>query len=107
MLVQRSFQPPPFPALRVTGGHVVLALAGHLEAGFLQRGDHLGTVLHDALFDPLQEVVADQLPRAGFHFEAGSQPRRVHVGAVARLLRLGPRRVVGAAPAVLVVEGVP
>ena len=54
----------------------------------------------------MQEVIADQLPRAGFHFEAGPEPRRLDVGAVARLLRLGPRRVVGAAPAVLVVEGV-
>ena len=58
------------------------------------------------MFDPLQEVVADQLARAGFHFDTGAQPCRFDVGAVARLLRLGPRRVVGTAPAVLVVEGV-
>ena len=106
MLVQRSFQSQPFPALRVADGEVVLAVAGHLEAGILQGGDHVGAVLHPAALDPLQEVVPDQLPRAGFHFEAGPEPRRLDVGAVARLLRLGPRRIVGAAPAVLVVEGV-
>ncbi|MDE0102682.1 MAG: hypothetical protein OXN89_09895, partial [Bryobacterales bacterium] len=106
MLVQRSFQPQPFPALRLADGHVVPALAGHLETGFLQRGDHVGAAPHPAAPDPLQEVVADQFARAGFHFEAGPEPRRLDVGAVAGLLRLGPRRVVGAAPAVLVVEGV-
>ena len=107
MLVQRSFQSQPFPALRVADGEVVLPLTGHLEACLLQEGDDIGAVLHPTALDPLQEVIPDQLPRAGFHFEAGSQPRRVHVGAMARLLRLGPRRVVGTAPAVLVVEGVP
>jgi len=106
VLIQRSFQPPPLSVLRIAGGQVVLALAGHLEAGLLQRGDHVGAALHHAVLDPLQEVVADQLARAGFHFQAGPQPRRLDVGAVAGLLRLGPRRVVGASPAVLVVEGV-
>ena len=106
MLVQRSFQSQPFPALRVADGEVVLPLTGHLEAGLLQEGDNIGAVLHPTALDPLQEVVADQLPRAGFHFEAGPEPRRLDVGAMARLLRLGPRRVVGAGPAVLVVEGV-
>ena len=71
MLVQRSFQPPPFPGLRVAGGQVVLSLAGHLEAGLLQGGDHIGAVLHHAVLDPLQEVVADKLPRADFVLEAG------------------------------------
>ena len=58
------------------------------------------------MLDALQEVVADQLARAGLHFDAGPQPRRLDVGAMAGLVRLGPRRVVGAGPAVLVVEGV-
>ena len=48
----------------------------------------------------------DQLTRAGFVFEAGPQLRRLQVGAMAGLLRPGPRRVVRAAPAVLMVEGV-
>ncbi|MCY4122080.1 MAG: hypothetical protein OXG72_14300, partial [Acidobacteria bacterium] len=39
-------------------------------------------------------------------FEAGPQLRRLDVGTVAGLVRPGPRRVVGAAPAVLMVEGV-
>ena len=106
MLVERSFQPPPFAGLRVAGGQVVLAPAGHLEAGLLQGGDHIGAVLHQAVLDPLQEVVADQLARAGFVFETGPELRRLDVGAVAGLVRPGPRRVVGAAPAVLVVQGV-
>ena len=46
MLVQRSFQPPPRPTLRVVGGHVVLALARHVEARLLQGGDDAGPVLH-------------------------------------------------------------
>ena len=58
------------------------------------------------MLDALQEVVADQLARAGFVLEAGPQLRPLDVGAMAGLLRPGARRVVGAAPAVLVVEGV-
>ena len=77
MLVQRSFQPPPLSAIRVTGGQVVLALAGHLEAGRLQSTDHVGAVPHQAVLDPLQQVVADQLPRAGFVLETGPQLRRL------------------------------
>ena len=38
MLVQRSFQPPPVPAVRVPSGHVFLALARHLKARLLQGG---------------------------------------------------------------------
>ena len=58
------------------------------------------------MLDPLQQVVADQLTRAGFVLEAGPQLRRFQVGAMARLVCPGPRRVVRAAPAVLVVETV-
>ena len=106
LLIQRSFQPPPLAAVRIAGGQVVLALAGHLEAGLLQGGDHIGAAPHRAVLDALQEVVADQLARAGFVLEAGPQLRRLDVGAVAGLVRASPRRVVGPAPAVLVVEGV-
>ena len=106
MLIQRPFQPPPFSAVGIAGGQVVLALAGHLEAGLLQGGDHIGAAPHRAVLDPLQQVVTDQLARAGFVLEAGPQLRRLQVGAMARLVRPGPRRVVRAAPAVLVVETV-
>ena len=58
------------------------------------------------MLDPLQEVVADHLARAGFVLEPGPQPRRLDVGAMAGLVLPGARRVVGAGPAVLVVEGV-
>ena len=58
------------------------------------------------MLDALHEVVADQFARAGFVLEASPQLRRLDVGAVAGLVRPGARRVVGAAPAVLVVEAV-
>ena len=58
------------------------------------------------MLDPLQQVVADQLAGAGLVLEARPQPRRFDVGAMAGLVLPGPRRVVGAGPAVLVVEGV-
>ena len=58
------------------------------------------------MLDTLQEVVADQLAGAGFVLEAGPQLRRLQVSAMAGPVRPGTRRVVGAAPAVLVVEGV-
>ena len=93
MLVQRSLQPPPLPALRVAGGHVVLALPRHFESGFLQR------------LDALNQIVPDDLARVGLDLQAGPQLRRVDVGAVSGLVRPRPRRVVGPAPAVLVVEG--
>ena len=106
MLIQRSLRPPPLSAVQIAGGHVVLALARHLKADFLQGGDHVGAALHRAVLDALHQVVADQLARVGFVLEAGPQLRRLDVGAMARLLCPGLRRVVRAAPAVLVVEGV-
>ena len=106
MLVQRSLQPPPLAVVGIPDGHVVLALARHLEAGVLQGGDHVGAVAHRAVLDALREVVRDQLARVGFVLQARPQLRRLDVGAVAGLLRPGPRRVVGPAPAVVVVEGV-
>ena len=106
MLIQRSLQPPPLPRLRVAGGHVAVALARHVEARFLQRGDDVGAAAHGAELDALQQVVADELARVGLDREAGPQARRVDQGAVAGLLRPGAGRVVGPAPAVLVVEAV-
>ena len=57
---------------------------------------------HCAVLDALLQVVADQLARVGFLLEARPQQRRFEVGAMAGLLRPGPRRVVRPAPAVLV-----
>ncbi|WP_420464411.1 hypothetical protein [Candidatus Palauibacter sp.] len=106
MLIQLSLQPPPLAAVRIESGEIVLAPARHIEADFLQGGEHVGAALHRAVFDALHEVVADQLARIGFVFEPGPQLRGLDVGQVARLLRPGPLRVVRAAPAVLVVERV-
>ena len=88
------------------GGHVALALARHFEARFLQRGHDVGAVTDDAVLDTLHQVVPNQLAGVGLDRQPGPQLRRVDVGAMAGLLRPGPRRVVGPAPAVLVIEGV-
>ena len=81
-------------------------MAGQLEAGLLQGGDHVGAAPHHAGFDPLQEVVTDQFARAGFVLEPGPQLHRLQVGAMTGLVRPRARRVVRAAPSVLMVEGV-
>ena len=52
-LIQFSLQPPPLSAVRIAGGDVVLALAGHLQANILQRGDHVGAALDRAVLDAL------------------------------------------------------
>ena len=106
MLVQRSLQPPPIAAVRIPRGHVAGALARHFKAGLLQGGDDIGAALHGAVLDALHQVVPDQLPRVGLLLKAGPQRCRLDVGAVAGLLHPGAGRVVGPAPAVLVVEGV-
>ncbi|MCY4660887.1 MAG: hypothetical protein OXF93_13895 [Acidobacteria bacterium] len=106
MLVQRSLQPPSFPVVGIPDRQVALALARHLQAGFLQGGDDVGAALHGAVLDALRQVVPNQLARVGFVLQAGPQLRRLDVGAVAGLLCPRPRRVVRPAPAVLVVEGV-
>ena len=95
MLVQRSLQPPPLPALRVAGGHVALALPRHFEFRFLQRGNDIGAAVHDAVLDALHQVVPDQLAPVGLDRQTGPQLRGVDVGAVAGPLHSGPRGVVG------------
>ena len=82
MLVQRSFQPPPLPTVRVVGGHVVLALARHVEARLLQGGDDAGPVLHRAALDAPQQVVPDLVPGIGLMRDLRPQLRRLEVGAV-------------------------
>ncbi len=84
----------------------MLALARHVEFRLLQRGDDVGAVAHDAVLDALHQVVPDQLARVGLDLQPGPQLRRVDAGAVAGLVRPCAGRVVGPAPAVLVVEGV-
>ena len=105
MLVQRSFQPPPLPTVRVVGGHVVLALARHVEARLLQGGDDAGPVLHRAALDAPQQVVPDLVPGIGLMRDPCPQLRRLEVGAVPRLLIPGARRIVRAAPALVEVAG--
>ena len=106
MLVQRSLQPPPIAAAGIPRGHVAVALARHFKAGLLQGGDDIGAALHGAVLDALHEVVPYQLARLGLVLKAGPQRCRFDVGAVSWLLRPGAGRVVGPAPAVLVVEAV-
>ena len=106
MLVQRSLQPPPLSAVRIPRGHVAVALARHVKARLLQGGDDVGAALHGTVLDALHQVVPDQLARLCFVLKAGPQCGRFDVGAVSWLLRPGARRVVGPAPAVLVVEAV-
>ena len=106
MLVQRSLQPPPLPAVRIPRGHVAVALARHFKTRLLQGGDDVGAALHGAVLDALHQVVPEQLARLCFVLKSGPQRCRFDVGAVAGLLHPGARRVVGPAPAVLVVEAV-
>ena len=82
-------------------------MPGHFEARLAQRGDDIASVAHHAVLDALDQVVPDQVAWGGFEPEPGSQLRRFDVGAVSGLLHSGPGRIVGTAPAVLVVEGVP
>ncbi|WP_420450161.1 hypothetical protein [Candidatus Palauibacter sp.] len=82
-------------------------MARHLKPNVLQRGDHVGAALDRTVLDALHQVVADQCARVRFVFEPGPQLRRLDVGHVTRPLRPGAQRVVGSAPAVLVIEGVP
>ena len=104
--IQLSFQPPAVPGLGVQRGQVVLALARHFETRILQRRDNIRPGPHRAVLDALEQVVPDQVAGLGLQGEAGPQPRRLDIGAVAGLLYPGSRRVVGPAPAVFGVEGV-
>ena len=55
-LIQFSLLPPPFPAVGIAGGGVVLALARHLQPHVLQRGDHIGEALDRPELDALHQV---------------------------------------------------
>ena len=107
LLVQRSLQPPPLPALRVVGGHVALALARPRRVPLpstrprRRRGHERRRARRAARGSPESNSRG-----SGLDLQSGPQLRRVDAGTMAGLLRPGPRRVVGPAPAVLVVEGV-
>ena len=58
------------------------------------------------MLDTLEQVVADQVAGGGLEREAGTQVRRLDVGAVPGLLHPRPRRVIRPAPALFGVEGV-
>ena len=87
------------------GGHVVLALARHVEACLLQGGNHTGPVLHLPGLDALQQVVLDRLAGVVLARDPRPQRRRLDVSAVPRLLLPRPRRVIRAAPALVEVAG--
>ena len=84
----------------------MLALARHVESRILQRGDDVGAAADGAVLDALHQVVADELARVGLDRQTRPQVCGVDQGAVSGLLRPGAGRVVGPAPAVLVVEAV-
>ena len=81
-------------------------MARHLQPRLPKGGDDVGPVPRRAVLDALEQVVADQVAGGGFEPEPGPQLRGLDVGAVAGLLHSGPSRIVGTAPAVLMVEGV-
>ena len=106
-LVQRSLQPPPVSCLRMPGGHVVLALARHLQVELLQRPHHAGAVGDRTGGHAGHQVLPDQLPRVRLHLPPRPQRLRVQIRPVRRWpVRPSPRRVVRPAPAVLEVQGV-
>ncbi len=78
----------------------------HFQARLPERGDDIEAVLHRAVLDALEQVVPDQVSGGGFDPEPGPQLGGLDVGAMSGLLHPGPRRVVGSAPSVFVVEGV-
>ena len=81
-------------------------MARHLQARLLQGVDDIGPVLYGAVLDTLEQVVPDQVAGGGLEREAGTQVRRLDVGAVPGLLHPRPCRVIRPAPAVFGVEGV-
>ena len=91
MLVQRSLQPPPLPAVRIPRGHVAVALARHVKARLLQGGDDVGAALHGAVLDALHQVVSYQLARLGFVLKSGPQCCRFDVGVGWHVCKVGNR----------------
>ena len=81
-------------------------MAWHLQARLLQGVDDIGPVLYGAVLDTLEQVVADQVAGGGLECEAGTQVRRLDIGAVPGLLHPRQRRVIRPAPALFGVEGV-
>ena len=69
--VQPSFQPPPLSAVRIAGGQIVVALAGHFEARLEERSDDIVAIPHRAVLDALEQIVPDQVAGGGFEPEPG------------------------------------
>ena len=105
MLVTAPFSRHRFPALRVVGGHVVLALARHVEFQLLEGRDYTGPVPHLPDRNALLDVALDQLARVILACDPRPQRRRVEIGAMPRLLIPGARRVIRSAPALVEVQG--
>ncbi|MDE2849991.1 MAG: hypothetical protein OXP74_05150, partial [Acidobacteriota bacterium] len=76
----------------MSNGDVVRALARHLVAGFLERGDHAGAVVDEARGDSLAQVAVDGVSVLG----VGRKPARPGSAGAVRVVR--PR------PAVFVVQ---
>lgn len=67
-------------------GQVVLALARHLVAGLLERGDHPGAVVDETGGDPLAEVVVDGVSVG----DVGREPARPGGPGAVRVVRPRP-----------------
>ncbi len=75
LLIDRSFQSPPLPALRIQRRDVVPALPRDFETELPQALDHSGPVLDHAVRDaPAPEVPAGAIQRPGA-VEPGDQYR--------------------------------
>ena len=67
-------------------GQVVLALAWHLVAGLLERGDHAGAVMDEPCGDPLAEIAVDGVPVGG----VGRETARPGAAGAVRVVRPRP-----------------
>lgn len=67
-------------------GQVVLALARHLEARLLERGDHAGAVVDETRGDPLAQVAVDGVSVRG----VGWEPARPGSAGAVRIVRSRP-----------------
>ena len=85
----------------------MLALAGHVQTGFPQGGDHRLPVLDGPGLDALTEVVGDDPPGILCGGKAGAAQVGVDAGLMPRFIVPRPCRIVRAAPVVLVVLPVP
>ena len=90
MLVQRSLQPPPLPAVRIPRGSASLLKSWSRQRQG-PRGDDVGAALHGAVLDALHQVVPDQLARLCFVLKSGPQCCRFDVGVGWHVCKVGNR----------------